>query len=1254
MIDAKVLLTDLTRLLKRLEDDLRERALSPSSEVPELRGQLQAEWQAARDAERTAETFESWAEQVITQAGVHWLLSCVFLRFIEDNGLVDRPWISGTPQSGRLALARDSHDAYFRAHPHQNDRDFLIASFREAGALPGLHTFFDEAHNPVFRLGISGDAAVAVMQFWQDVAADSGLLVRDFTDPAWNTRFLGDLYQDLSEATRKRYALLQTPEFVEEFILDRTLTPAIHEFGYRETRLIDPTCGSGHFLLGAFYRLVEEWARNEPGRNPTDLAQKALDAVAGVDLNPFAVAIARFRLLLAALKVSQVQRIANAPDFRIDVAIGDSLLHGTRFGLTSTQSLLEDHHFADTGLAHAYASEDLDDVRRILSRQYHAVVGNPPYIVVKDAALNAAYRASYASCHRQYSLGCPFTERFFDLAVSGHGTASKTAGFVGLITANSFMRREFGSKLIEQVLPRLDLTHIIDTSGAYIPGHGTPTVIMLGRHQPPVAENVRAVMGIKGEPSRPAIGKEGLVWRAIVNQIDRPGSESEFVSVSELKRLTLSSHPWSIGGGGAAELKSLLEFKNPLCLKHLEADLGYVAVTRENEAYLLGQATLSRCGIDAKYMRPLVDGEIVRDWSLGLPALALWPYGEGDLEASPSKPIEALLWSYRTGLSQRVAYGKSQIERQLKWFEYSMFFKHRFSSPLAITFSFVATHNHFVLDRGGKVFIQSAPVIKLPSGCDEAVWLGLLGLLNSSTACFWMKQVMHDKGNGGIGGGIASEDWERFYEYVSTALKEFPLPGDRPHAAAKVLDEYARELSGCMPSAVLRAAGTRAKSELDSGRDEAVRLRSRMIAAQEELDWHCYRLYGLLPTGSAAADFEFAAPPNLQLGERAFEIVLARKIAAGDETTTWFERHGSNPTTKLPAHWPTDYCTVVERRIELILNDRDIGLIEQPEFKRRWNSPRWEDLEQSALREWLLDRLEAPALWPASVDHPPQLMSAHRLADAVQRDADFMQVATLYAGRTDFQLPQLVSDLVAAESVPFLPVLRYADSGLRKREQWEATWALQRHEDRIDAEVDAEAPGWREELQPQAVKRFGSATTPEALAWVEDQLAQEIARQKVERKENEVGRIPVPPKYQSKDFLKSDIWRLRGSLDVPKERWVSYPGCERGADGSLPIAWAGWDHLQRAMALASYFIDMKEREGWSPERLQPLLAGLLELVPWLKQWHNEMNPDFGARMGDYYESFVTDEARALQFTLDDLRAWKPPVTAAKRGRKKAA
>ena len=63
----------------------------------------------------------------------------------------------------------------------------------------------------------------------------------------------------------------------------------------------------------------------------------------------------------------------------------------------------------------------------------------------------------------------------------------------------------------------------------------------------------------------------------------------------------------------------------------------------------------------------------------------------------------------------------------------------------------------FTDDRGGKVFKQSAPVIKLPQGASEDKHLEVLGVLNSSTACFWLKQNSHGKGNGGIGGGIGDE-----------------------------------------------------------------------------------------------------------------------------------------------------------------------------------------------------------------------------------------------------------------------------------------------------------------------------------------------------------------------------------------------------------------------------------------------------------------------------------------------------------------
>src|SRR5690606_992575 len=99
-------------------------------------------------------------------------------------------------------------------------------------------------------------------------------------------------------------------------------------------------------------------------------------------------------------------------------------------------------------------------------------------------------------------------------------------------------------------------------------------------------------------------------------------------------------------------------------------------------------------------------------------------------------------------------------------------------------------------------------------------------------------------------------------------------------------------------------------------------------------------------------------------------------------------------------------------------------------------------------------------------------------------------------------------------------------------------------------------------------------------------------------KREQVGQIPVPPKYTSGDFLKAGYWRLRGKLDVPRERWVSFPHCE-GADGTLMIAWAGYDHLQLAQAIGAHFADVQERLGGEGDpRLEPLLACLDQLVPW--------------------------------------------------------
>jgi hypothetical protein len=471
--------------------------------------------------------------------------------------------------------------------------------------------------------GISGNAAKELIDFWRRRVPETGELVHDFTDESWNTRFLGDLYQDLSEEARKRYALLQTHEFVEEFILDRTLEPAIAEFGLEKVRLIDPTCGSGHFLLGAFQRILDRWVRAEPATPERALVQRTLDAVYGVDVNPFAVASARFRLLVAALQASGIKRLKDAPGFRINVAVGDSLLHGRRFDqldLGDRPSLGRRRE----GIGHTYRVEDLTELNRILGQQYHAVVGNPPYITVKDHSLNQAYRNRFATCHRQYSLVVPFVERFFEMGIYGHD--AQPAGYVGMITANSFMKREFGKKLIDEFFPRVDLTHVIDTSGAYIPGHGTPTVILFGRDRPPVGKTVRAMLGIRGEPSTPVDPAQGQVWRSIVELLDHSGAQNNFVSVTDVSRETFSRHPWSVGGGGAVELKKLMESNCKKSLKDLVASIGFASFPRLDDAFVMDYRALTRKGILKSLVKVFVYGEILRDWMLLSDLSALVPY----------------------------------------------------------------------------------------------------------------------------------------------------------------------------------------------------------------------------------------------------------------------------------------------------------------------------------------------------------------------------------------------------------------------------------------------------------------------------------------------------------------------------------------------------------------------------------------------------------------------------------------------------
>ncbi len=422
------------------------------------------------------------------------------------------------------------------------------------------------------------------------------------------------------------------------------------------------------------------------------------------------------------------------------------------------------------------------------------------------------------------------------------------------------------------------------------------------------------------------------------------------------------------------------------------------------------------------------------------------------------------------------------------------------------------------------------------------------------------------------------------YAFNSSNVEEFPLPADLPLGAGRELDRLAQQLATMEPLAVC-GEGVPTRERLDAARTEHEHIRERMIALQEELDWDVYRRYGLL---SEAEEAELTAKPEdvpgLKLGERAFEIVMACKMKDGELGTQWFTRHRSTPITEIPGHWPRAYRDAVARRIEVIENRRDIGLLERPECKRRWQSEPWEDKERRALTGWLLDRCEDRSLWygPDSQARP---MTVNRLTDRLRADTDVVQVARLLAG-PDADLADVLKDITADEHVPYLAKLRYRPEAWLKRLLWERTWDLQREEDRTGRN-----PG-----------------------------------------------SPVPPKYKSSDFLKQSYWRNRGKLDVPKERFISYPRASPDSDDSILLGWAGWDYQDQAHALTTLVEERSTTDGWGIDRITPLLAGLAEVMPWVRQWHSEIDDRFGSSPADAYDSYLTAKQEEYGLGDDDLGA----------------
>jgi hypothetical protein len=410
-----------------------------------------------------------------------------------------------------------------------------------------------------------------------------------------------------------------------------------------------------------------------------------------------------------------------------------------------------------------------------------------------------------------------------------------------------------------------------------------------------------------------------------------------------------------------------------------------------------------------------------------------------------------------------------------------------------------------------------------------------------------MKQVFFCKGSSS-GGTIRREDWEPFWEHDSTKLARFPLPPNRQQTLpwARELDRLGHARAADTVTASLDQPEWNSvatlKALLTARRTRDLDRLQQMVGHQEELDWLVYRLYGLvdatvpvLTPGKTPAVTPGLRPFEIDLAitDNATRAALARGETPDDIPTDWFKRHGWVPQTKLPSNADATWSALVERRRALTKASAHLRLLEAPVHKRRWHKPDYDKQEKAALRTFLLTRLEE-TLSTRDTPTTPRV-----LARALQSDKRFVAAAVVYSDTAAPDLDVLCAALMSKDSVAAHPLHRYSAKGMVKRKQWERTWALQVEEDR------------------------GMKVT-----------------------------IKKPPKYSTKDFSHSIAYKLRGPLDVPKERFVAHTeiptvtGERRGGSTAL-YSWAGWTRIERMDRLTGLLEDLDD-EGVQKNRLTAL------------------------------------------------------------------